>query len=132
MYINWYLNGTPVGTDETYILLSPSEGDQITADITECTWITKKVSKPEIIKAGTEFIGDINPSDMSKTITFLTVGTSNYLVTGSLRSIGSVWDSDNDVLWMVRTKTATSFTLLFREISNSTQSLYFDYVLIKY
>jgi len=132
MYINWYLNDILVGNDDTYILESPIEGDQITADISECTWITK-ISKPEIIKTDSVFIGDIVPVDMSKTITFSTVNTSNYVIIGSLRSISSDWNTDNDVFWMVRAKTETSFTLLFRDILTGViQSLYFDYALIKY
>jgi hypothetical protein len=65
-----------------------------------------------------------------RTITFPNVGTNNYMVIGSMVSTGSNYDLDNDVIWMVREKTNTSFKITLREVNGAVQSLNFEYMLI--
>lgn len=81
---------------------------------------------------GNHFVGDPTSSDSFQTITFPSVGTSNYLVVGSLVSNGSNYDDDNDVIWSIKDKTSTSFKLLLRELAARTQNLNFNYALIPY
>jgi len=58
------------------------------------------------------------------------LGTANYIVLGSLVGVSTNYNDDNDVIWSIREKTATSFKLALREVSAATQNLSFDYMLI--
>lgn len=78
---------------------------------------------------GTIFVGDVN-GDKNMTIYFSDLGTSNYIVTGSLVSNGN-WDDDNEVFYVIKNKTNTSFDLLLNETSGVFQNLNFDYVIFK-
>ena len=82
-----------------------------------------------VIGSGTVNIGDTS-TDSFRTISFTDLGTNAYIVTGSLVSNSSDYNTDNDVFWMVKDKTSSSFKLLLREVANNTQNLDFDYVLI--
>jgi hypothetical protein len=84
----------------------------------------------KILKTGTFQIGD-TLIDQLFTVSFDDIGTSEYIVTGSLVSKSASFDTDNDVMWVIRNKTATSFKIALKEVSNETQNLEFDYVLIK-
>jgi len=91
--------------------------------------------KPSLLTGlykGSYYIGDIDPASMMRAITFPNVGTSNYLVVGSLVSDGNDWNVDNNVFWTIKWKSATSFYLLLREYGNPGQTLRFDYALISY
>lgn len=79
---------------------------------------------------GTFVIGDNLTTDSLKTVTFPTVGTNNYMVVGCMVSVGSNFDADNDVIWMVREKGNTSFKLTLREVAGQVQNLNFEYMLI--
>ncbi len=90
-------------------------------------------NRPAIINylhKGAYEVGDINPQDELRTITFPTVGTNNYMVVGSMVSTGTNYDIDNDVIWLVREKTNTSFKLTLRDTVGGAQSLTFEYMLI--
>lgn len=96
---------------------------------------TKVENKPTvfdslILRTGSVAVGDVQ-TDKQVTVNFVGVGTTDYIVTGSLRSTGTNWNNDNDVMWTIKNPTANSFLLLCRETSNNTQSLVFDYVIIK-
>lgn len=95
---------------------------------------TKVENKPTVfesavVRRGSVLVGDVD-HDKIQTVNFATVGTSNYVVVGSLRSTGADWDDDNDVFWMVRNKQAGSFQLLLHELTTYVQTLYFDYAII--
>lgn len=66
----------------------------------------------------------------SFTINFPSVGTSNYLVVGSLVSLSVDYNDDNDVIWSIKNKTSTSFDLLTKEVEDNFQNLQFNYALI--
>lgn len=84
------------------------------------------------LKKGTYAIGDFSGT-ATKTISFTSIGTSNYMVTGSIVSKSSNPSSDDDVIWLIRNKTATSFQLVLRETDNGeVQNIDFDYVLIPF
>ena len=91
-------------------------------------------NKPNILKPlriGTAILGDFpNATDEKRTISFPSVSTSNYLVVGSLVSVGSNYNADDDVIWSIGAKTATSFEILGREVWSGVQNLKFDYMLI--
>jgi hypothetical protein len=57
------------------------------------------------------------------------VGTSDYMVIGMMESLGSP-TIDNNVWWMVKNCTPTSFDLLGEEIDGGTQNLMFHYIII--
>lgn len=82
------------------------------------------------LRKGTFAIGDNPATDSLKTVTFADVGTNNYMVVGCMVSVGSNFDADNDVMWMVREKGNTSFKLTLREVSGVVQNLSFEYMLI--
>jgi hypothetical protein len=83
-----------------------------------------------VIGSGTYTIGDASGTDSVRTISFTDIGTSAYIVTGSLVSNSASSNDDDDVFWMVKNKTSNSFQLLLREVAGVTQNLDFDYVLI--
>lgn len=86
-------------------------------------------SSPFLLK-GTYPVGNLDNTDEIRTVTFPTVNTTNYMVLGSLVSKSSNYDSDNDVFFVIRDKTATSFKFTLREVSGVLQNLDFNYVLI--
>lgn len=83
-----------------------------------------------VIGSGTYTIGDAVGTDSVRTISFTDVGTSAYIVTGSLVSNSTSSNDDDDVFWSIKNKTSNSFQLLLREVAGVTQNLDFDYVLI--
>lgn len=83
------------------------------------------------ILKGTYVVGDASGTDTTRTVSFTDLGTSDYIVTGSLVSKSAIFDTDNDVFWMVKNKTSNSFQLLLREVSGQNQNLDFDYVIFK-
>jgi hypothetical protein len=88
------------------------------------------IGNPFLLK-GVLTIGDVSGNGGSiHTANFPSVGTSNYLVVGSLVSKGSNWDQDNDVMWIIREKTEVSFKVAVREIASVIQNLDFEYMLI--
>ena len=93
------------------------------------------LNKPEIVSPylykGAYSVGDVAApgADTTLTIPIQDVGTSNYVVVGSLVSKGNVL-VDNDVWWITKNTTPISFQLSLREAANGTQSLEFRYVLI--
>lgn len=92
-------------------------------------FIKNKPALNNYLMKGTVSIADIY-GDQDKLVSFPNVGTSNYMVVGSLVSLSADYNDDNDVLWMVKSKTATSFRLLLREVSSKEQNLQFNYALI--
>lgn len=71
-----------------------------------------------------------NVNDTKMTVSFPTVGTSNYMVLGALKGRSGFWNDDNDVFWSYGNEQTTSFEIYLREILNNTQDLKFYYVLI--
>ena len=64
------------------------------------------------------------------TVNFSDIGTNAYMVVGTLVSKGNDWNQDNDVMFVIREKTSTSFKILLREVAGATQNLEFEYALI--
>lgn len=87
------------------------------------------LSNPFLYKS-TIPVGDL-VGDKNLSISFTDIGTSNYMVVGSLVSDGTNWNDDNDVYWVVKNKTATGFSLLLRETAGVVQNLQFNYALIE-
>lgn len=83
------------------------------------------------LRKGTVTVGNVE-IDKIITVSFASIGTANYMVTGSLVSKSTNYSDDNDVFWMIREKTATSFKLCLREVTGETQNLDFDYVIIPF
>lgn len=84
----------------------------------------------KILAKGTVTVGDVgDPSTISVTFPS-TLADTNYVVTGSLVSNGTL-SADKNCFWMVRSKTTSGFTLVVQETSRTTQNLSFDYVVFK-
>lgn len=98
-------------------------------DAAAADFIKNKPALSQYLMKGTVSIPDIY-KDLNRLVSFPSVGTSNYMVVGSLVSLSSNFDEDNDVIWMIKSKTATSFSLLLREVSSNFQNLQFNYALI--
>lgn len=91
-------------------------------------------NKPTIVnplRVGSSLLGDFpSGADQKRTITFPSVGTSDYVVAGSLVAVNSAnWSDNNDVIWSIGAKTNTSFEIYGREVHSATQNLRFDYVI---
>lgn len=89
-----------------------------------------KLNTITYLAKGTAALGDCPGSDGLKTVTFASVGTSDYMVVGCMNSLSSNYDYDNDIMWLAREKTPTSFKITLREVAGVTQNLSFDYMLI--
>jgi len=106
---------------------------EITSGTKDDVFISPKQAKASGITPllkGTVAIGNVAGSDQLITVSFATLGTANYIVLGSLVGVSTNYDNDNDVIWSIREKSATSFKLALREVSGNTQNLSFNYVLI--
>lgn len=74
---------------------------------------------------------DPDPTDSLTTVTIPNVGTADYYVIGSFKSNSTNYDLDNDVMWVWREPTATSFKIAIREVSGNAQNLTFYYEIKK-
>ena len=84
----------------------------------------------KILAKGTVTVGDVgDPSTIAVTFPS-TLADTNYVVTGSLVSNGTL-SADKNCFWMVRGKSTTGFTLVVQETERTTQNLSFDYVVFK-
>ncbi len=83
-----------------------------------------------VLYAGNAAIGEVaSGGGTTVTVNFPTVGTSNYIVAGSLVGAGTVLN-DSTLSWAIRSKTATSFSIHLQEWSDLVQNVSFDYALI--
>lgn len=80
---------------------------------------------------GSFVVGDVAGSDQIFNINFPNVGTSDYYVKGSFRSNSIDFNNDNDITWVFRETTGTSFRLGVREFGGGIQNLTFYYELKK-
>lgn len=99
-------------------------------DNTQDDFIKNKPSTISYLAKGTAVLGDCEGADDIKTVIFPSVGTNNYMVVASMVSTGSNHTVDNDVIWMIREKTNTSFKVTMREVASLAQNLSLDYILI--
>lgn len=81
------------------------------------------------IRKGTRVIGNVS-TDQVITVNFDDIGTTNYMVVGSLVGNSGDFNQDNDVFYIILNKTSNSFGLATREVSANTQVLSFDYAII--
>lgn len=87
-----------------------------------------------ITYTGGQQIGDVGtsgPPDNIFTITIPNQGGTNYIVAGSMVGQNSNFRTDDNVLWIVTQKAATSFNVAIREVSTGIQNLRFEYAIIK-
>lgn len=70
-------------------------------------------------------IGDSPALDTIYTITFADIGTSDYYVIGSFKSLSSNYNDDNDIMWVWREPTSSSFKLAIREVAAVAQNVSF-------
>lgn len=85
-----------------------------------------------ILRKGVVYLGDF-PNDTTATVTinFPSVGTSNYMVVGSMRSFRPYNNAAPDLItWTTAGYTNSSFRLLAYEHFGGAQNLRFEYILI--
>ena len=82
------------------------------------------------LKSDSYTIGNIPATDHNVTISFSDIGTSNYIIIGNLVSLSNDPQGDNDIVWVYYDKTATGFSISFREITGGTKNYKFDYVIV--
>lgn len=85
-----------------------------------------------ILRKSSIHIGDISGDDESFTVSFPSVGTSNYVVLGSVVGLSANVNKDNDVTYVVYDKASTYFRLYFKELNSETQNLRFEYILFSF
>lgn len=82
------------------------------------------------LRKGTFIHGDLITDKQLITVTFPTVGTSNYTVLASLVGEGS-WQAEVNINFGIREKTETYFKIMMTDYSNSSsQIISFDYIII--
>lgn len=106
------------------------QADLNEADETKDSFVKGKGNSISALYKGVFEVSDPLTSDAIRTVNFPSVGTNNYMVVGCMVSKGSNYDLDNDVIWMVREKTNTSFKLTLREVNGAVQNLSFEYILV--
>lgn len=79
---------------------------------------------------GSAAVGDVS-GDAIITVTIPDQGYSSYHVSGTLTSAGSA-SFDNDVIWVVKDKTNTSFKLCLGETTGAVNNVNFEYVIINF
>lgn len=103
-----------------------------TSDAVNNEQLSQLESKIGKLHTGECWIGDVG-DDSQRTCSFgKNIGTSNYVVVGSLRvrpeDVSGVWGND-DVTWTVFNETATSFKISLDENHSDVQKLYLRYVI---
>lgn len=88
-------------------------------------------SLPQIIYAQTVLLGDMVSTDQLFTVTIPLVVGADYRVIGNLISNGAGFDADNDVMFVIASKTSTSFGVGIRRIGGGPQNFKFDFILVK-
>lgn len=104
----------------------------------QANWQQSTSSEPDYIKnkptlfsalaSGTKNIGDV-VGDVTVTVTFQDIGTTNYIAITSIVSNGTA-AFDNDLRIVVKDKTASSFKISLAEASGAVQSVSVDYILL--
>jgi hypothetical protein len=105
--------------------------DTLEALETTIATLSETVAELSPLAKGTYILGDLPSVDSVFTVTFPDVGTSDYMVAVYPVSKSSNYDLDNDVFFMTREHTATSFKICGREIANQTQNISLDWEIKK-
>lgn len=98
-------------------------------------FIKNKPSLFKPLRVGSSLLGDFPNSlyDEKRTISFPSIGTSDYIILGSFVSVRNNttdWELDNNIIWSVGKKNSTSFEIYGAETTGTTQNVRFDYMLI--
>ncbi len=105
------------------------QSDFSQTDNTKKDFIKNKPDTISVLYKGDFAVVDTR-TDSLQTVNFPSIGTNNYMVIGSMVSVGGAYSDDNDVIWMIRDKQNASFKLTLREVSPGVQNLRFEYILI--
>ena len=106
------------------------QADFAETDNTKVTFIKNKTGLNALAK-GTIVLGDA-PAGASTLLVSLgvTLPNANYMVVLSPVSLSTSPTKDDDVIFLVREKTTTSFTLMIKELQSDIQNLNIDYIVI--
>jgi hypothetical protein len=93
--------------------------------------LTDAVATVAPLAKGSYILGDLTSTDAIITVSFPSVGTSEYMVAVYPVSRSGNYNVDNDVFFMTREHTETSFKICGREVSNGVQNLILDWEIKK-
>ncbi len=79
---------------------------------------------------GTYHVGNGAPVEVTISLG-VTLPNANYTVLGSLVSVGTSASDDTTLIWSIRSKTTTTFNIVFIEIGAVTQNVDFDWILFQ-
>ena len=117
--------------DDSLVNVVP-EWDSITG---KPAFLTRKMLGTIILgdvpDASVSHSGDISTSSIIETdgndqhlrITFPTVGTSSYIPNVAIDSKSADFNKDNDVIWSIKSRTATTLDILLRDVSGAVQNI---------
>ena len=118
---------------QTLIDTNLASGSTITATEHRAveTAILNYIADSAPLLKGTLTFGDIYSGHDNATISFSDLGTSDYIVLGTIVSKVSGVTNQDEVLFVIKDKTSTSFKVYFRELQSVVQNFDFDYVIFK-
>ncbi|MCT4698092.1 hypothetical protein [Tenacibaculum haliotis] len=114
-------------------VVSPATESEVTGATVANKYISPKTLPQNFVKTlytKKHTIGNIPEEDWNTTITFPSINTTNYLIVGNMISKSGYPFAENDIAWVYYNKTATSFSISFREISGGRKNLEFHFSLI--
>jgi hypothetical protein len=108
------------------------QSDMNVTDANSDAYVKNKpaIAVSDILARGSFDIGDIG-QDAVKTVYFTQINTYDYMVLGSIRSKGTSWNNDNDVIWTAKPINTFAFELYLREVTGNIQNIAFDYIIVK-
>jgi len=121
------LNGIEAGAEVNV------QADWDVVNIVSDAFIKNKPNVPVVLYKGVSYLGDF-PNAQTQTIyiNFPSVGTSNYMVVGSMRSYRPYLNAVEDLItWSTAGYENASFRLLALEHFGGSQNLRFEYMLIQ-
>lgn len=84
-----------------------------------------------ILTAGSMNIGDLGTTNIDVNVTFTSaISTASYYVVGTIISNGTP-SNDATVIWNIRNRTTSGFTIHLREITGDVQNIAFEYIIFQ-
>ena len=85
----------------------------------------------QIISSGYYLFGDAVTGGSTKTVSLgKTLSTLDYEIFGTMVSIGSSWNNDNDAIFTIINKTLTTFDLRLGDINSQYQNITFSWMAV--
>jgi hypothetical protein len=108
------------------------QADWSITDSNSPAFIKNKGRFPNLLAMGKKNIGNLTSNSYSVVVNFDDVGTTDYMVVGSVVSNSVDFNQDNNVFDNTREHTRTSFRLCLREMQGIDQNISFNYMIFKF